>query len=205
MQAIMRSDDHHREKHQRILEMIKRDTIRTVFFGDSLMRRWEEHPLLWQRFFSRFEPANFGVGADRLEHMKWRLLNGELEGVNAETVLFLGGTNNLVDQDPATIAAGIKELVSIIKEKLPSARIILLGLFPRSPDASLRSFAPQIRAVNEELSAWAEEHSIIFADLSALLSPDGERLDGELSDDGLHLNGRGYERIGPTLVRLIEG
>ena len=75
----------------------------------------------------------------------------------------------------------------------------------RSPDASLRSFSHQVRAVNEELSAWAEEHSIIFADLSALLSPDGERLDGELSDDGLHLNGRGYERIGPTLVRLIEG
>ena len=54
MQAIMRSDDHHCEKHQRILEMIKRDTIRTVFFGDSLMRRWEEHPLLWLHFFSRF-------------------------------------------------------------------------------------------------------------------------------------------------------
>ena len=204
MQAIMRSDDHHREKHRRILEMIKSGTIRTVFFGDSLMRRWEEYPLLWQRFSACFEPANFGVGADRLEHMKWRLLNGELEGIDAETVLFLGGTNNLVDQDPATIAAGIKELVKIIEEKLPAARIILLALFPRSPDASLRSFSRQIRAVNEELSVWAKEHAIIFADLSALLSPDGERLDGELSDDGLHLNGRGYERIGPTLVSLIE-
>lgn len=204
MQAIMRSDDHHCEKHHRILEMIKRDTIRTVFFGDSLMRRWEEHPQLWQRFFARFAPANFGVGADRLEHMKWRLLNGELEGIEAETVLFLGGTNNLVDQDPATIAAGIKELVSIIEAKLPAARIILLALFPRNPDASLHSFAPQIRAVNEELSAWASGRGIDFVDLTPALSPDGERLDSTLSDDGLHLNGRGYERIGPTLERLIE-
>lgn len=204
MQAIMRSDDHHCEKHRRILEMIKSGTIRTVFFGDSLMRRWEEHPLLWRRFFAPFEPANFGVGADRLEHMKWRLLNGELDGIEAETVLFLGGTNNLDDQEPHTIAAGITELVTIIQARLPAARIILLALFPRNPDSSGRSFTQLIRAVNEELAAWAAEQAVVFADLGPLLSPDGEHIDGRLSDDGLHLNGRGYERIGPTLVRLIE-
>jgi lysophospholipase L1-like esterase len=203
MQAIMRSDDHHREKHQSILAMIKSRPIRTVFFGDSLVRRWEEHPTLWQRFFAPFEPANFGVGADRLEHMKWRLLNGELEGIDAETVLFLGGTNNLEDQESTAIASGITELVSIIAEKLPQARIILLGLLPRNRNSSGRSYRQQIRSVNQALATWAAANQIVFADLTDLLSSDGESLDPQLSDDGLHLNGRGYERIGPPLARLI--
>jgi len=203
MQAIMRCDDHHREKHQRILAMIKSRPIRTVFFGDSLIRRWEEHPSLWQRFFAPFEPANFGVGADRLEHMKWRLLNGELEGIDAETVLFLGGTNNLDDQESSVIASGITELVSIIAEKLPQAHIILLGLLPRNRSSSGRSYSEQIRRVNEVLAAWAAANQVVFADLTDLLSSDGESLDPELSDDGLHLNYKGYERIGPPLARLI--
>ena len=134
MNPIMREDEHHVDKHGRILGMIEAGGIGTVFFGDSLTRRWEDNPQLWERYFSGFAPANFGMGADTLENMKWRALNGELENIKPRVLVFLGGTNNLPTHGPDYISAGIKELTEIFLRKLPSTRILLLGVFPRSKD-----------------------------------------------------------------------
>lgn len=202
MQAIMRSDEHHAAKHHYILTLIKERPIGTIFFGDSLVRRWEEHPALWQYYFSPFEPANFGIGADRLEHMKWRVLNGEIDGVAPRVLVFLGGTNNLPDQDAPTVAAGIKDVIGIISSHLAHTQIVLLALLPRSGSP----FAQKIGLINDELRLWsADQGRIHYLDLGPCLSADTITLDSAVSDDGLHLNAQGYERIGPLLASTIAG
>lgn len=203
MEAIRRDDEHHIEKHESITTMIQNRPIETVFFGDSLIRRWEEHPELWERFFSTFQPANLGVGGDRLEHMKWRLLNGQIAGLSPRVFLFLGGTNNLPDQKSETIANNIIELLEIVQTHLPEAKILLLGLLPRSGGVAGRPYSERIQRINATLESWAEERRVHFCDLAPYLSDDGKHLASEITDDGLHLNETGYERIGAPLAKEI--
>ncbi len=204
MEAIRRDDEHHVEKHESILMMIKNRPIETIIFGDSLIRRWEDHPLLWEQFFTSFAPANLGVGGDRLEHMKWRLLNGQIAGLSPKVFLFLGGTNNLPDQKTETISTSIKELIEFVKTKLPEAHILLLGLLPRSGGLAGRPYSEKIQRINASLKEWATDHEVHFLDLASYLSSDGSVLDAPITDDGLHLNALGYERIGPPLAAQIE-
>ena len=70
------------------------------FLGDSIVRRWGalDYPELlanWTANFFGWNAANFGWGADRIEHVLWRLENGELDGVQPKVIVVLAGTNNV--------------------------------------------------------------------------------------------------------------
>ena len=62
IKAVMRTDDHHIAKHNKILGMKNEDDIQLVFLGDSLTRRCEDNIDLWNKYFSAYKAANFGVG-----------------------------------------------------------------------------------------------------------------------------------------------
>jgi platelet-activating factor acetylhydrolase IB subunit beta/gamma len=205
-EPVMRTDEHHAEKHARILETIKRGGIRTVFFGDSITRRWEDNADLWEKYFSRFDAVNFGVGADTLENMKWRMLNGELDGIDPEAVVFLAGTNNLESDDPATLVAKLGELLGIIAEKLPNAKLLCLALYPRRTSETGFVYAERIPTVNVGLARLCERRKIRFVDLGFLLSGKGGagQPDPNLVPDGTHLDHNGYEAVGPELAKVLS-
>lgn len=204
MEAVMRTDEHHVEKHGRILRMRDEQDIQTVFLGDSLTRRWEDNESLWEQYFSRFSPANFGVGADCLENIKWRIQNGELERIAPERLVLLAGTNNLPIQEADTVSAGIIELIQIIRDKLPQTRLLVLALFPRSPDENGMVFDDKIKAVNQTLANYCAENKLHYADYGQLfLSKDGS-INRNLLEDGLHLNAEGYKLLGPKLVDRLK-
>lgn len=204
MEAVMRTDEHHVEKHGRILRMRDEQDIQTVFLGDSLTRRWEDNESLWEQYFSRFSPANFGVGADCLENIKWRIQNGELERIAPERLVLLAGTNNLPIQEADTVSAGIIELIQIIRDKLPQTRLLVLALFPRSPDENGMVFDDKIKAVNQTLANYCAENKLHYADYGQLfLSKDGS-IKRNLLEDGLHLNAEGYKLLGPKLVDRLK-
>ena len=74
--------------------------IDVYFVGDSITRRWgaTDYPELlahWRKNFFGWNAGNFGWGADRTEHILWRLENGELDGVNPKVIVIHGGTNNI--------------------------------------------------------------------------------------------------------------
>jgi hypothetical protein len=67
----------------------KAGQIDVYFMGDSITRRWgatdENYQDLlanWRANFTGWNAADFGWGADKTQHMLWRLQNGELDGVN---------------------------------------------------------------------------------------------------------------------------
>jgi hypothetical protein len=70
------------------------------FVGDSIARRWgaTDYPELlanWKQNFFGWNAADFGWGADRTEHMLWRLEHGELDDVRPKVIVILAGTNNV--------------------------------------------------------------------------------------------------------------
>ena len=86
--------------HAQLLDKAKQGGIDVYFAGDSIARRWGalDYPDFlanWKQNFFGWNAADFGWGADRIEHILWRLENGELDGVNPKVIVILAGTNNV--------------------------------------------------------------------------------------------------------------
>ena len=68
------------KSHAEFTAQAKAGGIDLLFVGDSITRGWRGAKDLWEKDFAEFKPANFGIGGDRIEHILYRLGNGELDG-----------------------------------------------------------------------------------------------------------------------------
>ncbi|MGC8759996.1 MAG: GDSL-type esterase/lipase family protein [Bryobacteraceae bacterium] len=208
-EAVPRLDSNSLEAHAQLLEKTKRGRIDLYFLGDSITRRWGalDYPEFlehWKRTFFGWNAANFGWGGDTTQNILWRIRNGEMEGVNARVVVLLAGTNNLGRHGPEEIAAGIRAILSEIEKRMPSAAVILMGIFPRNDRPA---FVGAIRNTNALLARMAGPR-VRFLDLTdRMTGPDGKPLRGVLDPDGIHLSLRGYEiwaeALRPHLMELL--
>lgn len=121
------------------------------------------------------------------------------------------GTNNIGQSDPEppkSAIEGIRTVVSELRTKLPDARILLLGVFPRgaAPDHPLRA---SIREINASIKRVVEsDRHVRFLDLeSKFLSPDGS-ISNAIMPDFLHLSREGYriwaEAVAATIQELLR-
>ena len=181
---------------------VKTQPYRVLFLGDSLTERFDRE--LWRQHMEPRGVLNAGVSGDRTEHLLWRLQHGNLDGPPPAAIVVLIGTNDLThDRTPEMVAEGIRADLRYLRERLPRARIGLLGLWPRAmwPDAPLRR---AILAVNRLIRNCGDDRAVVYADLGGLLlDPDG-RLSPEVSPDRLHFSGLGYARLMPRLDALID-
>src|SRR5262245_12250382 len=97
---IARADRNSQIAHEQLLEKARKGGIDVYFLGDSITRRWgaTDYPEFlanWKSNFFGWNAANFGWGADMIEHMLWRLEHGELDGVHPKVIVVLAGINNV--------------------------------------------------------------------------------------------------------------
>ncbi len=204
MEAVMRTDDQSLAKHNKILEMKAEYDIQLVFLGDSLIRRWEDNPDLWNKYFIAYHAANFGVGGDCLENIKWRIMNGELDGVDPKIIILLAGTNNLDKDSDETIVNGIREIAEIIRQKLRNTKLVILGLLPRNINETGINYARKIDRINRLLEFQYTDTGITYRDIGKDLINEHGVVSDTIMPDGLHLNSHGYEIIGPKLKGIID-
>ena len=195
-------------RFERINQAVKTERYRVLFLGDSITERWQS-PLwdaeaVWDANIAPRGVLNAGVSGDRTEHLRWRLDHGNLDGSPAKGVVLLIGTNDLGHGRPPELAAeGIRATLVRLREKLPDARILLLGLLPRGATAEDR-LRQEVVEANNLISTCADGGSIVYADIGGgLLDRDGG-LSRKLSPDLLHFNAAGYQRLALKLDPLID-
>jgi lysophospholipase L1-like esterase len=196
-------------RHQEFLDRIKRGEVDLLFLGDSLTDLWPQTGERSWLKFANYKPADFGVSADRTEHLLWRITNGELNGINPKVVVILIGTNNvgqLEDERPEWVAKGIKQIVTEVRGRLPQSKVLLLGIFPR--DGKEARERTKIREVNDQIRNLDEGTSIRFLDIGdSFLDRDGNIPSGIMPDQ-LHLTDRGYEiwfeKMRPLLDEMMR-
>lgn len=119
---VRRDDPHYRrllERHAQILRRAGEGPVGLVFLGDSITEGWESVPEIWQVYFQRYHPANFGVDGDTTQGVIWRIANGEFDLVRPRVVVLLLGTNNTATHTPGQIADADRKIVEMIRRKLP--------------------------------------------------------------------------------------
>jgi platelet-activating factor acetylhydrolase IB subunit beta/gamma len=204
IEAVMRTDDKSIAKHKKILGMRDEYDIQLVFLGDSLIRRWEDNLDLWNQYFSAYNAANFGVGGDCLENIQWRILHGELDGIDPKIIILLAGTNNLDKDSEETIVTGIREIAKIIQCKLKNTKLVILGLLPRNANETGINYARKIGRINGQLGSLYANSAITYRDIGTGLVNEQGAVSDTIMPDGLHLNRNGYEIIGPRLRGIID-
>ncbi len=206
-QPVARGDRRGLERLERINQAVNNTPYSVLFLGDSLTEGWD--PALWERSLAPRGVLNAGISGDFTDHILWRLEHGNLAGPPPKAVILLIGTNDLAaHRSPELTADGIRANLVLLRERLPEARILLLGLLPReqSPDAPLRRAAAQ---VNSLIRDCADGEHIVYAEIGDVLLDSDGRLSVAVSPDWLHFSERGYallaSRIEPVLDRVLAG
>jgi lysophospholipase L1-like esterase len=198
-------------RHASFLQRAKEGPIGVLFLGDSITANWSKVPQIWDRYYGSYQPANFGIPGDCTQHVLWRITNGELDGISPKVVVLMLGTNNVYTHTGAEIAAANKRIVHILREKLPDARVLVLGIFPRGPrkapgggwDDGVKAMEI-VREANRELAALDDGDHVRFLDIgAAFLAADGT-LPEEVMPDQLHLSPKGYEIWATALQPLLQ-
>ncbi len=201
------------KRHAAKLEEVRTKNADIVFIGDSITHFWNEEDgigngtQIWTEYYGKRNVLNLGYGFDRTQNMLWRVENGELAGQNPKLFVLNAGTNQFsitaqYDGDtPETACEGVKKLIETLYERYPESVLIVMGLFPRLPQATW----DKITALNKMLAEYAAgRERIVFLDLKEqMTNPDGSFNPGLYVDSVCHPNNGGYriwaEAIEPIL------
>ncbi|QRV25316.1 GDSL-type esterase/lipase family protein [Marinomonas foliarum] len=180
-----------------------------VFLGDSITQAWEKEGAdVWQDFYQSRNALNLGFNGDKTENVLWRLAHGEIDNIQPKLLVLLIGTNNAghrMDKAEDT-ALGIKQILSVLAEKLPKTKVLLLAIFPRSakPTQKLRMLNNE---VNQIIRTYADDEKVFFRDINHVFLDEKGRITSDVMNDFLHPNTSQYqlfaEAIEPTIVSLL--
>jgi len=193
-----------------------------IFLGDSITQNWERHgppPWLdfapvWQRFYGDRHAVNLGFVGDTTANLLWRIDHGEVAGIAPRVAVVLIGANNLgrVHWSADDTVQGIDTILRELKHRLPSTKILLLGVLP----SDRSSWATETTGIIDRMlgEKYADGHNAAFLDVSRVFIRDG-KLDRDLFYDPkdnppgapLHPTAQGQalmaEAMEPTLASLL--
>lgn len=185
--------------HASFVEQAKKGGIDVLFLGDSITDWWREADpatkhngkQVFDKYFGNMKVANFGIAAEGTQHLLWRLQNGEGTGFSPKVIMLMIGTNNLGRNSDDQIVLGILAVLNELRKDFPSARIVLLGIFPRGPAAD--AVRGRIARINQTISKLNNLNNIFYYDIGPrFLARDGS-IPADVMADLLHPTSKGYE------------
>jgi len=171
----------------------KGETFDVVFLGDSITHGWEgQGRKVYDNLRKDYKILNLGHSGDRTEHLVWRFQNGELEGWKTKLFMLMIGTNNGGDS-AEDVAAGIKRIIDICREKHPEAKMLLLPIFPRNDNAK-NNHRIKNEKTNEIIKGYVDGKNVRWCDFNdKFLEPGPDKvLPRSIMPDLLHPNHDGY-------------
>lgn len=180
--------------------------IDLVFDGDSITDFWQgTGKAVWAQHYGALKATDFGISGDQVQHVLWRIENGQLDGLNPKLVVLMIGTNNMPGTGftSAQIAEGITVLVAEYEKRCPNAHILLLGIFPRA-ESPTDPFRAKIDATNQEIAKLDDGKAVTYLNFNdKLLQPDGT-LSKEMMPDFLHPTAKGYAIWADAIQPIVD-
>ena len=181
--------------------------IDVVMLGDSITHNWElTGASSLAELRKTYTVLNAGYGGDRTENLLWRVkYGGELDGYKAKVVALMIGTNNAGHRKdrPEDIAAAIGDILAVIAEKQPDAKVLLMPIFPCGANAQDANRVIT-DAVNKLIRGCADGERVLWVDFNdKFVDETGDPI--KWMADRLHPNEAAYREIWmPVLVSYLE-
>jgi len=163
-----------------------------VMIGDSLIENGQ-----WSEWLDSGEIANRGVSGDSSIQMLDRLRSYSLNRVLG--VIGMIGINDILNGKPAVaVTDAVDNAISYIHSReIPVLWISILPVAPPRLNCN-----EEIATTNRLIKNVCRQCGAEFLDINEHFTELGV-LSGELSLDGLHLNGRGYALLSDSLRRSV--
>jgi lysophospholipase L1-like esterase len=193
-------------RHEGFVATAKQGNIDLLLHGDSITDWWQQDANLgmFNKHFGNIRTANFAVAGDTTQGVLWGLRNGEGQGFQPKAVMLMIGTNNTGQYTAPEIAEGVGAVVMELRRNFPSAKILLLAIFPRGvPGDPVRD---KIAEVNQIISRLDDQRDVFYMDIGRkFLDDKGVFLPDSFRPDNLHPQAKGYDIWGEAVsAKLAE-
>ena len=196
-------------RHEGFVAVAKQGNIDLLLHGDSITDWWlqDANKPVFDKYFGQYRTANFAIAGDTTQGVLWGLKNGEGQGFQPKAVMLMIGTNNTGTFTGPEIAEGVGAVVGELRRNFPSAKILLLAIFPRSvPGDPVRD---KIAEVNRIISRLDDKKNVFYMDIGAqFLDAKGVFLPEAFRPDNLHPAAKGYDiwgqAVGAKLAELMK-
>jgi lysophospholipase L1-like esterase len=195
----------YRDENETLLPPAK-DEFRVVFMGDSITEQWyRDFPSL---FFPGKPYINRGIGGQTSPQMLIRFRSDVID-LKPKVVVILAGTNDIAgNTGPMTLKAIQNNLVSMAElAQANNIRVVLASLLPVNDYKRMRTDVrspEKIVALNIWIKDYATKNGHIYLNYYAALLDNKGMLKDELSNDGLHVNEKGYAIMQPLAEEAIK-
>src|SRR5689334_9042510 len=193
-------------RHEGFAATAKQGNIDLLLHGDSITDWWQldANKPVFDKYFGNLRTANFAVAGDTTQGVLWGLRNGEGQGFQPKAVMLMIGTNNTGQSSGPEIAEGVGAVVMELRRNFPSAKILLLAIFPRStPGDPVRD---KIAEANRIIARLDDQKNVFYLDIGRkFLDESGVFLPDSFRADNLHPQAKGYEIWGEAVsAKLAE-
>ena len=194
-------------RHEGFAATAKQGNIDLLLHGDSITDWWvqgDANKAMFDKYFGSIRTANFAVAGDTTQGVLWGLQNGEGQGYQPKAVMLMICTNNMNANTAPEIAEGVGAIVMEMRKDFPSAKILLLAIFPRGvPGDAVRD---RIAETNRIISKLDDQKNVFYMDIGAkFLDEKGVFLPDSFRADNLHPQAKGYDIWGQAVSgRLAE-
>lgn len=188
--AFTASADEYWEQRTSLFELLPIHGNDIVFLGNSITDGGEFNEL-----FNMANIKNRGIRSDIITGVEKRL--GQITSGEPAKIFLLIGINDISHgQTVDELARRYERLVKKIREESPSTRLYLQSVMPINNSfkryKGLIGKEQTIKDLNGRIREIATEHGATYIDLWIFLANKEGKLDPGFTNDGLHLNGRGY-------------
>jgi len=190
-------------RHEGFVQRAQQGGIDLLLHGDSITDFWQQpdNQPMFDKYFGGIKTANFAISGDTTQGVLWGLKNGEGQGYQPKAVMLMIGTNN-ASQTAWEVAEGIGAIVLELRRDFPDAKILLLGIFPRSiPGDQVRD---KIAEANRIIAKLDDQRHVFYMDIgSKFLDERGFFLPDTFRADLLHPVAGGYDIWGAAVKEKL--
>jgi lysophospholipase L1-like esterase len=192
-------------RHRSLLKANKDSPPGIVLLGNSIVQHWggksdktiHRGEDSWGKYFAPHGVRNFGFGGDRIENVLWRVYHGALDGYKARQVIIMIGTNNLDVNSDREIVAGLKQLLQAVKERQTSAKMLMVGILPRSGPER------RIAGLNKQIAWMCSKENIPYINPGILLLDTSGKVKDSLFARGPHPGAEGYRILAKAMAPYL--
>lgn len=178
-----------------IFESLPLDSSDIVFIGNSLTDYGH-----WDELFPELKIKNRGVGGDDILGVQNRI--DDVLRAQPRKIFLLIGTNDLEYYlDKILTAERYEHLVKKIKHQAPNSRLYLLSILPTR--GILNRPNKLIFELNEDIRLISKKYNATYIDLHSHYIDEKGELKQDYTLDGIHINGKGYERWKEVLLPYL--
>ncbi len=194
------------ERHQSMAARMKQGNVELLWIGDSIVQKFENvGKPVWDQYYAPRNAVNLGISGDRTQQVLWRLEHCNLESASPKLAIVMIGQNNGPFNTAEEIAEGNAAIVSLLRQRLPDMKILLLGIFFRGEKPNEEQI--KLAKTNELLSKMADGQNIVYLNVNKIfLNPDGA-IEKTLMPDFEHPNEQGCrlwaESIEPKVAEMM--